>query len=176
MLRLRKVPARDGSLHKRGRMGISGLSPGKEPESVVRYLHTMIRVTDPDATIAFFALIGLKEVRRIDNAQARFTLIFLAPPGQEDAQVELTWNWPAEDGTAEAYSGGRNFGHLAFQVDDIYATCAALLAAGHIVHRPPRDGHMAFVKTPDGISVELLQDGQLPPAEPWVSMPNFGSW
>jgi lactoylglutathione lyase len=138
---------------------------------MTRYLHTMIRVTDPDATIAFFGLIGLKETRRFASEQGRFTLIFLAPPGQEDAEIELTHNWdPAE------YSGGRNFGHLAYRVDDIYATCAALQAAGHTVHRPPRDGHMAFVKSPDGISVELLQDGNLPPQEPWASMPNVGSW
>lgn len=143
---------------------------------MTRYLHTMIRVTDPDATIAFFALIGLGEVNRIESEQGRFTLIFLAPEGQEDAQVELTYNWPAEDGSAESYTGGRNFGHLAYRVDDIYATCQRLIDAGHTLHRPPRDGHMAFVKTPDGISVELLQDGRLDPAEPWLSMPNVGSW
>ncbi|MDE2404098.1 MAG: VOC family protein [Sphingomonadales bacterium] len=143
---------------------------------MTRYLHTMIRVTDPDATIAFFALIGLREVRRLDSAQGRFTLIFLAPPGQEDAQVELTYNWPPEGEPGERYDGGRNFGHLAYRVDNIYETCAALMAAGHTIHRPPRDGHMAFVKTPDGISVELLQDGALEPAEPWLSMPNTGSW
>ena len=143
---------------------------------MVRYLHTMIRVTDPEATIAFFALIGLEEVHRFDNAAGRFTLIFLAPPGQHEAQVELTHNWPAEGDAGEVYGGGRNFGHLAYRVDDIYATCAALQAAGHVIHRPPRDGHMAFVKSPDGISVELLQDGSLEPAEPWLSMPNVGSW
>jgi lactoylglutathione lyase len=136
----------------------------------------MIRVTDPEATVRFFELIGLRETRRFDNEQGRFTLIFLAPPGQEDAEVELTHNWPAEDGSAEAYGGGRNFGHLAYRVDDIYETCAALMAAGHVIHRPPRDGHMAFVKTPDGISVELLQNGRLDPREPWASMPNIGSW
>ncbi len=145
---------------------------------MTRYLHTMIRVADPDATIAFFALIGLKEVRRFDNEQGRFTLIFLAPPGQEGvAEVELTYNWPPADGSApESYTGGRNFGHLAYRVDDIYETCARLQAAGHTIHRPPRDGHMAFVKSPDGISVELLQEGHLPPQEPWASMPNTGSW
>ena len=143
---------------------------------MVRYLHTMIRVTDPAATIAFFELIGLREVRRYDSEPGRFTLIFLAPPGQEDAQVELTHNWPPVDGSPEAYGGGRNFGHLAYRVDDIHATCARLMAAGHTIHRPPRDGQMAFVKTPDGISVELLQDGRLEPAEPWLSMPNTGSW
>jgi lactoylglutathione lyase len=143
-----------------------------------QFLHNMIRVTDPDATITFFELIGLHEVRRFDSEGGRFTLIFLAAPGQQGmAEVELTYNWPPADGSAaEAYHGGRNFGHLAYRVDDIYATCQALLDAGHIIHRPPRDGHMAFVKSPDGISVELLQEGSLPPQEPWVSMPNVGSW
>lgn len=139
---------------------------------MTKFLHTMIRVTDPDATIAFFKLIGLDEVRRYESQQGRFTLIFLAAPGQEGlAEVELTYNWDPEE-----YSGGRNFGHLAYRVDNVYDTCAALMAAGHVIHRPPRDGHMAFVKSPDGISVELLQDGNLPPAEPWASMPNHGSW
>lgn len=143
----------------------------------VKYLHSMIRVSDPEATIAFFELIGLKEVRRFDSEAGHFTLIFLAAPGQEGlAEVELTYNWPPEDGEGEAYTGGRNFGHLAYRVDDIYATCQALMDAGHIIHRPPRDGHMAFVKSPDGISVELLQEGHLPPQEPWASMPNVGSW
>ncbi len=143
----------------------------------VKYLHSMIRVSDPQATIAFFELIGLKEVRRFDSEAGRFTLIFLAAPGQEGlAEVELTYNWPPEDGGGEVYTGGRNFGHLAYRVDDIYATCQALMDAGHIIHRPPRDGHMAFVKSPDGISVELLQEGHLPPQEPWASMPNVGSW
>lgn len=142
------------------------------------YLHSMIRVADPQATIAFFELIGLKEVRRFDSEAGRFTLIFLAAPGQEGvAEVELTHNWPPEDGSvAEAYGGGRNFGHLAYRVDNIYATCQALMDAGHTIHRPPRDGHMAFVKTPDGISVELLQQGHLPPQEPWASMANTDSW
>ena len=139
---------------------------------MTKFLHSMIRVSDPDATIAFFALFGVNELRRFSSEQGRFTLIFLAAPGDEGvAEVELTHN-----GDPEAYTGGRNFGHLAYQVDDIYATCAALLAAGHTIHRPPRDGHMAFVKSPDGISVELLQDGNLPPAEPWASMPNSGTW
>jgi lactoylglutathione lyase len=139
---------------------------------MTRYLHTMIRVSDPDATIAFFDLLGLKQVRRMDNEQGRFSLIFLAAPGQEGvAEVELTHNWDPE-----AYAGGRNFGHLAFRVDDIYATCQALMDAGVTINRPPRDGHMAFVKTPDGISIELLQDGSLPAAEPWASMPNTGTW
>ena len=145
---------------------------------MTKFLHTMIRVTDPDATIAFFALIGLQEVRRFSSDQGRFTLIFLAAPGEEGiAEVELTYNWPPADGApADSYSGGRNFGHLAYRVDDIYETCGRLRDAGHIIHRPPRDGHMAFVKSPDGISVELLQDGQLAPQEPWASMPNTGSW
>ena len=141
------------------------------------FLHTMIRVTDLDATVAFFELIGVKEVRRFSSEQGRFTLIFLAAPGQEGvAEVELTWNWPDEDGKAESYTGGRNFGHLAYQVEDIYETCQRVLDAGHIVHRPPRDGHMAFIKSPDGISVELLQKGRLEPREPWASMPNTASW
>ena len=145
---------------------------------MTKYLHTMIRVADPDATIAFFNLIGIEEVRRKESEQGRFTLIFLAAPGQVDvAEVELTYNWPSEDGSApEDYQGGRNFGHLAYRVDDIYATCQRLMDAGHTINRPPRDGHMAFVRTPDGISVELLQDGYLEPAEPWVSMENTGSW
>lgn len=143
-----------------------------------RYLHTMIRVTDPDATVAFFKLIGLEETRRFDSEAGRFTLIFLAAPGQSEiAEVELTYNWPPADGSAlEKYDGGRNFGHLAYCVDDIYATCAALMDAGVTISRPPRDGHMAFVRSPDGISIELLQEGHLPPAEPWASMPNTGAW
>lgn len=145
---------------------------------MVKYLHSMIRISDPDATVAFFRLIGLEEVRRFEIAAGRFTLIFLAAPGQEGvAEVELTWNWPPEDGSPpEHYAGGRNFGHLAYRVDDIYETCQRLMDAGHTIHRPPRDGHMAFVKSPDGISVELLQEGHLPPQEPWASMPNSGSW
>ncbi|WCT76494.1 VOC family protein [Novosphingobium humi] len=142
---------------------------------MTKFLHTMIRVTDPDATIALFGLLGLRETRRFSSEQGRFTLIYLACPGQ-DYEVELTYNWPAEDGSAETYTGGRNFGHLAFQVDDIYATCQTLADAGVTINRPPRDGHMAFVKTPDGISIELLQNGRLEPAEPWASMPNTGSW
>jgi len=151
----------------------------------MRYLHTMIRVSDPDATIAFFNLLGLQEVRRLENQGGRFTLIFLATkadmngPGERaKAEVELTYNWPAEDGSApEMYSGGRNFGHLAYYVDDIYETCQRLMDGGVTINRPPRDGNMAFVKTPDDISIELLQDGPaLPPAEPWASMPNSGTW
>jgi lactoylglutathione lyase len=146
---------------------------------MIEYLHTMIRVSDPDATVAFFKLLGLEEVSRKESQQGRFTLIFLAAPGQKGvAEVELTYNWPPEDGSApEVYSGGRNFGHLAYAVDDIYEACQRLADAGVTINRPPRDGHMAFVRTPDGISVELLQKGDaLPPAEPWASMPNTGSW
>ena len=138
----------------------------------MKYLHTMIRVSDLDATVQFFDLLGLREVRRIDNKGGRFTLVFLAAPGDTAAQVELTHNWDAE-----TYSGGRNFGHLAYAVDDIHASCARLLAGGVTINRPPRDGRMAFVRTPDGISVELLQaGGALTPAEPWLSMPNTGVW
>ncbi|MXO66545.1 VOC family protein [Altericroceibacterium endophyticum] len=145
---------------------------------MVKYLHSMIRVSDPDATIAFFDLIGLKEVRRQESEKGRFTLIFLAAPGEEGiAEVELTYNWPSEDGSpAETYTNGRNFGHLAYRVDNIYETCQRLADAGVTINRPPRDGHMAFVKSPDGISVELLQDGHLEPQEPWASMENTGSW
>jgi lactoylglutathione lyase len=144
----------------------------------VSFLHTMIRVTDPDAATHFFGLIGLEEVRRFDVAAGRFTLIFMAAPGQAGvAEVELTYNWPPEDGSAsEAYGGGRNFGHLAYRVDNIYETCQRLMDGGVTINRPPRDGHMAFVRSPDGISVELLQDGNLPPQEPWASMPNVGEW
>jgi lactoylglutathione lyase len=139
---------------------------------VTKFLHTMIRVSDPDATVAFFKLFGVEETRRFSSEQGRFTLIFLAAPGQDGvAEVELTHNWDPED-----YAGGRNFGHLAYRVEDIYATCQALLDAGVTINRPPRDGHMAFVRSPDGISIELLQDGSLPPAEPWASMPNTGVW
>ena len=145
---------------------------------VTKFLHTMIRVTDLDATIRFFNLIGVNEVRRMESAQGRFTLIFLAAPGEEGvAEVELTYNWPPEDGSpAESYAGGRNFGHLAYRVDNIYDTCQRLMDAGVTINRPPRDGHMAFVRTPDGISIELLQDGNLAPAEPWASLPNTGNW
>lgn len=137
-----------------------------------KYLHTMIRVSDPEATKAFFAILGLHEIRRYENEAGRFSLIFLAAEGDEDAPVELTHNWD-ESG----YTGGRNFGHLAYRVDDIYAMCAKFQATGVTINRPPRDGHMAFIRTPDGISLELLQAGDaLPPAEPWASMPNTGSW
>ena len=137
----------------------------------MKYLHTMIRVSDPAPTIAFFALLGLKELSRFDSEQGRFTLIFLAAPGDESAQVELTHNWDEA-----GYGEGRNFGHLAYRVDNIYETCQRLMDAGVTINRPPRDGHMAFVRSPDNISVELLQDGSLPPQEPWASMPNTGHW
>jgi lactoylglutathione lyase len=138
----------------------------------MKYLHTMIRVSDPAKTIAFFELLGLREVNRKESETGRFTLIFLAAPGDEDAQVELTHNWGEGD-----YDGGRNFGHLAYQVEDVYATCQRLMDAGVTINRPPRDGHMAFVRTPDNISIELLQAGdRLPPQEPWASMPNTGVW
>jgi lactoylglutathione lyase len=132
----------------------------------------MIRVSDPEATIGFFSLLGLREVRRMDNEAGRFTLIFLAAPGDDAAQIELTHNWDEA-----GYGEGRNFGHVAYQVDDVYETCARLMAGGITINRPPREGRMAFVRTPDGISVELLQKGaNLPVAEPWASMPNVGHW
>ena len=137
----------------------------------MKYLHSMIRVSDPDATLRFFELLGLREVRRVDNAAGRFTLIFLAAPGDEDAQVELTHNWDEK-----GYGEGRNFGHLAYRVDNIYETCQRLMDAGVTINRPPRDGWMAFVRSPDNISIELLQDGRLDPTEPWASMPNVGHW
>ena len=141
-----------------------------------KYLHTMIRVTDIDATVRFFEMLGLHEVRRINSEQGRFTLVFVAAPGDEDAQVQLTYNWPTEGKEPEVYTGGRNFGHLAYRVENIYETCQRLMDNGVTINRPPRDGHMAFVRTPDGISVELLQNGHLEPAEPWASMPNTGQW
>ncbi len=146
----------------------------------MRYLHTMVRVKDVDASLDFYCnKLGMKEVRRIDNEQGRFTLIFLAAPADEAAGIadrapllELTYNWDAED-----YQGGRNFGHLAFEVDDIYATCRHLMDGGVTINRPPRDGNMAFVRSPDGISIELLQKGPAKDkAEPWASMQNTGSW
>ena len=145
----------------------------------IKYLHSMLRVSDPEASVAFFKLLGLEEIRRHDSEKGRFTLIFLAAPGEKDiAEVELTYNWPPEDGGApEQYGGGRNFGHLAYAVDDIYALCQKLRDAGVTINRPPRDGHMAFVRTPDNISVELLQKGErLPVQEPWASMENIGEW
>ncbi|MXO73287.1 VOC family protein [Alteraurantiacibacter buctensis] len=139
----------------------------------------MIRVTDLDATLKFFSLLGLEETTRKESEKGRFTLVFLAAPGQKDvAEVELTYNWPPEDGSpAEVYTGGRNFGHLAYAVDDIYGLCQHLMDYGITINRPPRDGHMAFVRTPDGISIELLQKGgALEPREPWASMGNTGAW
>jgi lactoylglutathione lyase len=139
----------------------------------MKYLHTMVRVTDIEASLRFYRdALGLKELSRKDYPQGRYTLVFLAAPGDESAQVELTHNWDPE-----SYSGGRNFGHLAYAVDDIYATGQRLRERGVTILRPPRDGHMAFVRSPDNISIELLQKGAaLPPAEPWKSMPNTGSW
>ncbi len=145
----------------------------------MEYLHTMIRVTDLKATIAFFELMGFVETRRVENEKGRFTLVFLAASGDAERArkeqaplVELTWNWDPE-----VYAGGRNFGHLAYRVDDIYATCKTLMDAGVTINRPPRDGNMAFIRTPDAISIELLQKGPaLAPAEPWASMPNTGVW
>lgn len=139
----------------------------------MKYLHTMVRVTDLEASVDFYCnKLGLTELRRIDNPGGRFTLVFLAAPGDDSAQVELTYNYDPE-----VLKGGRNFGHLAYAVDDIYATCQRLLDHGVTINRPPRDGRMAFVRSPDNISIELLQHGTaLPPAEPWASMPNTGEW
>ncbi len=138
----------------------------------MKYLHTMIRVSDLDKTLGFFKLLGLEEIRRREVPQGKFTLVFLAAPGDEDAQVELTFNWDEK-----GYDEGRNFGHLAYEVDDIYSLCQRLMDGGVTINRPPREGKMAFVRSPDNISVELLQKGDaLPPAEPWASMPNIGKW
>jgi lactoylglutathione lyase len=137
----------------------------------MEFLHAMVRVRDPEATVSFFKLLGLEERRRMENEGGRYTLIFMGVPG-EKAEVELTHNWDE----TEAYPGGRNFGHLAYRVENIYHTCQRLMDAGVTINRPPRDGHMAFVRSPDGISVEILQQGHLEPAEPWASMPNTGSW
>ena len=144
----------------------------------MKYLHTMVRVENVEASMRFYCdALGLREIKRFDSEAGRFTLIYLAAPGDEDAQVELTYNWPDADGKGETYTGGRNFGHLAYAVDDIYAACQKLADHGVTINRPPRDGRMAFVRSPDNISVELLQDGPaLPPAEPWISMPNTGVW
>ena len=140
----------------------------------LKYLHTMVRVKDLKASMAFYGLLGLKETRRWDSEEGRFTLVFMAPEGQEDCPVELTWNWDGDDGLP---SDSRHFGHLAYEVDDIYATCAHLRDNGVVINRPPRDGRMAFVRSPDNISVELLQAGTpLPPAEPWASMESVGHW
>ncbi|WP_430392422.1 VOC family protein [Dyella sp. 20L07] len=139
----------------------------------MKYLHTMIRIRDVDASLRFFCEgLGLKENRRMENAAGKFTLIFLSAAETPEAEVELTYNWDS----TEDYGSARNFGHLAFRVDDIYATCARLQSMGYTINRPPRDGHMAFVRSPDLISIELLQDGHLPPQEPWASMPNTGVW
>ena len=145
----------------------------------MKYLHAMIRVHDLDATSRFFTEgQGLHQTRRMDNDAGRFSLVYFGAPENPEAEIELTWNWPPEDGSPpENYGSARNFGHLAFAVDDIYATCAHLQSLGVTIHRPPRDGHMAFVRTPDLISIELLQKGaRLAPAEPWASMPNTGVW
>ncbi|RZA17134.1 MAG: lactoylglutathione lyase [Lysobacteraceae bacterium] len=143
----------------------------------MKYLHTMVRVRDIAASLHFYCEgLGLKEKRRMEDAKGRYTLVFLAADETPDAEIELTWNWPGEDGAVEEYGSGRNFGHLAFRVSDIYATCDRLQSLGYTINRPPRDGHMAFVRSPDMISVELLQDGTLPPREPWASMPNTGHW
>ena len=144
----------------------------------MRYLHAMVRVRDLDASLKFYCDgLGLVETRRKDYPEGRYTLVFVAAPQNPEAEIELTYNWPPPDGSpTEDYGGARNFGHLAFRVDDIYATCARLQAMGVTINRPPRDGHMAFVRSPDAISIELLQEGHLPPAEPWASLPNTGSW
>lgn len=151
----------------------------------MHYLHTMVRVHDLEAALAFYCdALGLVPISRQDHEKGHFTLVFLAAPADEAMarekkapMLELTWNWPDADGKAEHYTGGRNFGHLAFRVEDIYASCARLQSKGVLINRPPRDGHMAFVRSPDGISIELLQaGGALPPQEPWASMPNTGSW
>lgn len=139
----------------------------------MKYLHTMVRVRDLDASLRFYCEgLGLKEVRRMENSAGRFTLVFLSADETPAAEIELTYNWDPEP----AYGSSRNFGHLAFRVDDLYAVCARLQAMGYTINRPPRDGHMAFVRSPDLISIELLQEGHLPPQEPWASMPNSGSW
>ncbi|WP_199259803.1 VOC family protein [Paracoccus binzhouensis] len=140
----------------------------------VRYLHTMVRVLDLEKTMVFFRLLGLEETRRIDNDKGRFTLVFMAPPGQPECPVELTWNWDGDEGLP---SDSRHFGHLAYRVENIYEMCQRLMDAGVTINRPPRDGHMAFVRSPDNISIELLQEGEpLPAQEPWASMENTGHW
>ncbi|WP_282602193.1 VOC family protein [Paracoccus sp. PARArs4] len=140
----------------------------------IRYLHTMVRVKDLEKTMAFFSLLGLEETRRIDNEKGRFSLVFMAPPGQPECPVELTWNWDGDEGLP---SDSRHFGHLAYRVGNIYEMCQKLMDAGVTINRPPRDGHMAFVRSPDNISIEILQEGDnLPPQEPWASMENTGHW
>ena len=143
----------------------------------MKYLHTMVRVSDLEASLRFYCDgLGLREVRRQENPGGRYTLVFLAADESPEAEIELTWNWPDAGAPAEDYGSARNFGHLAFRVADIYASCERLQGMGYTIHRPPRDGHMAFVRSPDLVSVELLQDGRLPPREPWASMPSTGSW
>jgi lactoylglutathione lyase len=143
----------------------------------MKYLHTMVRVRDLEASLRFYCEgLGLKETRRMENPAGKFTLVFLAAAETPNAEIELTYNWPDPNGAVEDYGSARNFGHLAFRVDDIYKACAHLQAMGYTINRPPRDGHMAFVRSPDLISVELLQDGHLPPQEPWASMTNTGAW
>ncbi len=140
----------------------------------IRYLHTMVRVKDLEKSMEFYRLLGLEEIRRIDSDAGRFTLVFMAPPDQPECPVELTYNWDGDDGLP---SDSRHFGHLAYRVENIYETCQRLMDGGVTINRPPRDGHMAFVRSPDQISVELLQKGEpLAPAEPWASMPNVGAW
>lgn len=140
----------------------------------IRYLHTMVRVKDLEASMAFYRLLGLEEIRRSDSEKGRFTLVFMAPPGQPDCPIELTYNWDGDDGLP---SDSRHFGHLAYRVENIYALCQTLMDAGVTINRPPRDGHMAFVRSPDNVSIELLQEGEhLAPAEPWASMENTGHW
>ncbi|NBZ88707.1 VOC family protein [Stagnihabitans tardus] len=140
----------------------------------LKYLHTMVRVLDLEKSMEFYRLLGLEEIRRYDNDKGRFSLVFMAPPGQPEAPVELTFNW---DGDTGLPSDSRHFGHLAYEVDNIYETCAKLQAAGVVINRPPRDGHMAFVRSPDNVSIEILQAGEsLAPAEPWASMGNTGHW
>ena len=139
----------------------------------LRYLHTMVRVKDLETSMAFYRLLGLEETKRMESEKGRFTLVFMAPPGQEDCPVELTYNWDGDDALP---ADSRHFGHLAYRTDDIYALCQKLMEAGVTINRPPRDGHMAFVRSPDNISIELLQDGYLDPQEPWASMENTGHW
>ena len=143
----------------------------------MKYLHTMVRVRDLEASLRFYCEgLGLRETLRAENSQGRYTLVFVAADETPDAEIELTYNWPDADGNTEDYGSARNFGHLAFRVPDIYATCQRLQDMGYLISRPPRDGHMAFVRSPDLVSIELLQDGTLEPQEPWASMPNTGSW
>ncbi|AUH66120.1 VOC family protein [Paracoccus zhejiangensis] len=140
----------------------------------IRYLHTMVRVKDLEASMAFFRLLGLEEIRRSDSEKGRFTLVFMAPPGQPECPVELTYNWDGDEGLP---ADSRHFGHLAYRVENIYELCQKLMDAGVTINRPPRDGHMAFVRSPDNVSIELLQEGEhLAPAEPWASMENTGHW